>query len=711
MGMAVIQIASLFQCGVFVPYIDVPSYWRWFEYTSLFTHASRAVLIEVMRHLSFTCTLSTAHCVGPLGEAFACDEQPLISYEINATFSSACQVSGRTVLHVLQGVESDSQAKWQYVLYLAIICAVFRVLSLFLLVCHMSFLKQWAHRFLRDTGAFRVFRRTRVRDVIAVQGRQVLRRATLHLSHSISRRINVRPAVSDSSSYKGVGLGRIVSSSVTWRRMSVVMKDDGSKVIDSVSGMARTGRVLAIMGPSGSGKTTMLRALSGRACFATVTGDVRFCGRALKVTDMVFVPKDIKLNSYLTVLEQLLLVGFMRCVDVVSMKKRVIKLLTVIGLHKKINVSCSQLSEGEIKCLGVAMGMVIDPHVLFLDEPTSGIDSCTSQALINHLCRFARDTSVAVIMTIHQPSSSVFHMLQDLFLLESGRLAYFGPVSDARRFFHALGHYCPDGMNPADFYMDLIYHPPTDVADITWKDLYLSFNFSAIMTAKDGTEIVHENAGIPRISIRLKSLLFFFYKSYIRDSSLVLYRTVFLVLIAVMNGTMNLSLRRETNQVRRYAGLLFINICTTVLSVVFSVESLASHQKFARDAVLNGITTYELYLVTQMLASSTRYIPMSILAETPLYWLARVNDRGDVFVYGCLISLGHMMLSEAVMLVIVEVVRDAVLSLICAIFVVGSVLLLSGFFIRVVDMPIWFRWLSYIVPTKVRHLLCFFCFC
>jgi ABC-type multidrug transport system ATPase subunit len=52
----------------------------------------------------------------------------------------------------------------------------------------------------------------------------------------------------------------------------------------------------------------------------------------------------------------------------------------------------------------------------------------------------ADNMNVAVIMTIHQPSEMVFDMLQDLYLLEGGRLAYNGPLSATKRYFASLGY-------------------------------------------------------------------------------------------------------------------------------------------------------------------------------------------------------------------------------------------------------------------------------
>ena len=58
-----------------------------------------------------------------------------------------------------------------------------------------------------------------------------------------------------------------------------------------------------------------------------------------------------------------------------------------------------------------------------------------------------------VICTIHQPSSDVFNLFDNLLLLADGRVAYMGPLSGAVTYFHNLGYDCPNNFNPADFFV------------------------------------------------------------------------------------------------------------------------------------------------------------------------------------------------------------------------------------------------------------------
>lgn len=84
------------------------------------------------------------------------------------------------------------------------------------------------------------------------------------------------------------------------------------------------------------------------------------------------------------------------------------------------------VSGGERKRVSVALEILTRPQILFLDEPTSGLDSASAFFVIQALRNIARDGGRTVVSSIHQPSSEVFALFDDLFLLSSGETVYFG---------------------------------------------------------------------------------------------------------------------------------------------------------------------------------------------------------------------------------------------------------------------------------------------
>lgn len=89
------------------------------------------------------------------------------------------------------------------------------------------------------------------------------------------------------------------------------------------------------------------------------------------------------------------------------------------------------ISGGEKKRLSIALEILTRPSLLFLDEPTSGLDSASAYFVAQTLRNLGHDGKSTVISSIHQPSSEVFALFDDLFLLSGGQTIYFGPAQKA----------------------------------------------------------------------------------------------------------------------------------------------------------------------------------------------------------------------------------------------------------------------------------------
>lgn len=90
--------------------------------------------------------------------------------------------------------------------------------------------------------------------------------------------------------------------------------------------------------------------------------------------------------------------------------------------------------------------------MLLCDEPTTGLDSYSAQKIVGMMQNLA-SKGKTVICTIHQPSSQVFSMFDQLLLLAEGRTAYMGSSIGALNFMKNLGFVCPEQFNPADYYI------------------------------------------------------------------------------------------------------------------------------------------------------------------------------------------------------------------------------------------------------------------
>jgi len=114
------------------------------------------------------------------------------------------------------------------------------------------------------------------------------------------------------------------------------------------------------------------------------------------------------------------------------------------------------VSGGERKRTSIGVELITDPSLIFLDEPTTGLDSFTATNVMEILGDLARKDGRTVISTIHQPNSDIFEQFDRLMLLARGKIIYFNEARLSVDYFAGHGNQCPDLSNPADFFMTMM---------------------------------------------------------------------------------------------------------------------------------------------------------------------------------------------------------------------------------------------------------------
>lgn len=233
----------------------------------------------------------------------------------------------------------------------------------------------------------------------------------------------------------------------------------------------------------GAGKTTLLNYISGRNAGVRnllKTGNILINGKntvnmQVSLSQLcAFVQQDDVLFQTLTVRECLEFSAKLRLTGTFAEKmQRVDKIIRELNLKKCENTKIGGelfkgVSGGERKRTSIGVELITNPSLIFLDEPTTGLDSFTAFNVFETLKDLAHHGRT-IITTIHQPSSDIFENFDRLLLLAKGKIIYLNEARLAVDYFASLGknYACPEFNNPADFFMDMlsIDSIDTDVCD------------------------------------------------------------------------------------------------------------------------------------------------------------------------------------------------------------------------------------------------------
>ncbi|XP_010410342.1 broad substrate specificity ATP-binding cassette transporter ABCG2 isoform X1 [Corvus cornix cornix] len=250
-------------------------------------------------------------------------------------------------------------------------------------------------------------------------------------------------------------------------------KTADKEVLRDVNGIMKPG-LNAILGPTGSGKSSLLDILAARKDPNGLSGDILINGAPqpanFKCTSGYVVQDDVVMGT-LTVRENLKFSAALRLPKSVKEQEkdeRVNQIIKELGLSKvadsKVGTQFSRgVSGGERKRTNIGMELITDPAILFLDEPTTGLDASTANAVLLLLKRMSKQGKT-IIFSIHQPRYSIFRLFDNLTLLAAGRVLYHGPAQHAIQYFQSIGYQCEPYNNPADFFLDVINGDSTAVA-------------------------------------------------------------------------------------------------------------------------------------------------------------------------------------------------------------------------------------------------------
>jgi branched-chain amino acid transport system ATP-binding protein len=210
------------------------------------------------------------------------------------------------------------------------------------------------------------------------------------------------------------------------------------KALEDVTLAIHEGELVSIVGPNGAGKTTLVNLLTG--LLKPSTGDVRFLGESVAGFGPVELADRgvarafqlIQIFPQLTVAETIAAAVvsrqkkrwrlFARLAGDAEIGLRVAEVAEIFGLTPRLDTPSANLSQGEKKLLDVASAFALDPQVILLDEPTSGVSTADKHGIMKTLIAAAKAAGVKGIVLVEHDMDLVAAYSHRIIALSEGRL-------------------------------------------------------------------------------------------------------------------------------------------------------------------------------------------------------------------------------------------------------------------------------------------------
>ncbi|KAK3582003.1 hypothetical protein CHS0354_030955 [Potamilus streckersoni] len=509
-------------------------------------------------------------------------------------------------------------------------------------------------------------------------------------------------------------------------------------ILRNVHGTVKPGTLLAILGASGSGKTTLLNSLTSRFHpMLDFTGEVLVngvdFGRGIRNIS-AYVQQDDLFIATMTVREHLTFRALLRMDKNISKERRIRRVEEVInelGLTK-----CAEniigapgrmkgISGGEMRRLSFASEIMTNPPLLFCDEATSGLDSFMAENIVQTLKAMA-SRGKTILCTIHQPSSEVYALFDQVLVMAEGRVAYMGSSPDALEFFKQQGYLCPVNYNPADYYIMTLAVVPgreSECRDRVEKicdgfkhsefDQKIEEEYAAIRTSVSYNESDisdtdfsntsrYESSWVRQMACLLKRC----WLTNLREPMVIRVRFAQTVMIGLILGLIYLRLDVDQKGVQNINGVLFLLITNLTFTNVFAVVNAFPIELpiFLREYGI-GLYRVDSYFLSKMLAELPTFIIIPFILVCIDYWMVGLYDSAEAFLIcaGILLLVANICVSFGYL--ISTIANSVNMALAIGPPLMVPLLMFGGFFLNAGSVPKYFIWLEYLSWFKYANEL------
>lgn len=229
----------------------------------------------------------------------------------------------------------------------------------------------------------------------------------------------------------------------------------GRRKVRALRGVSMTvepGQIFGLLGPNGAGKSTLVKILLGivrpTTCEGTMLGAP--VGHKGTLARVGYLPEHVRFPEHLTGIQALHYIGRLLDIPVRERKRRAAELLDHVGLSDRAKSKVGGYSKGMKQRLGIAQALIGNPDLVFLDEPTDGVDPMGRRHIREMLLRM-RDEGKTVVVNSHL-LGEVESVTDRVGILVSGLVRRFGRIDDLAvgKTGYTVEYEAREGVSPAD---------------------------------------------------------------------------------------------------------------------------------------------------------------------------------------------------------------------------------------------------------------------
>ncbi|XP_021594312.1 pleiotropic drug resistance protein 3 [Manihot esculenta] len=503
------------------------------------------------------------------------------------------------------------------------------------------------------------------------------------------------------------------------------------QLLSDITGAFRPGILTALMGVSGAGKTTLMDVLCGRKTGGTIDGEISIDGYP-KVQDAFarisgYCEQTDIHSPQITVEESLAYSAWLRLPSEIDRKTKsefvneVLEIIELDGIKDSLVglPGMSGLSTEQRKRLTIAVELVANPSIIFMDEPTTGLDA-RAAAIVMRAVKNVVETGRTVVCTIHQPSIDIFEAFDELILLKTGgRTIYSGPLgqhsSSVIEYFESI---------PGIPKIKDNYNPATWMLEVTSKSVEaeLGVDFGRIYEQsslyKENQELVKQlslpTPGSKELNFptrfpqngweQFKACLWKHHLSYWRSPSYNLTRIVYMMTASILFGAVFWQHGKKINNQQdlfimlgsMYTAVIFfgINNCSTVLPYVATERSILYRERFA------GMYSPWAYSFAQVLVEVPYLFIIAIIYVVVVYPMVGYSMSAYKIFWAFYAMFCTLLCFNYLGMLLVSLTPNIQVASILASSAYTMLILFSGFVVPKPRIPKWWLWLYYLCPTS-----------